>query len=280
MMPQLAGKLSTCPVLLLLLFFAAVVCAAAQRGGKAEPRRIQFRPGASSATYTDSVRSSHEAEYTLAARAGQRLVVRLISQPFRSASLKALGPNGSPLELKRERGGADTWTATLAETGDYFLAVYRPAGGAGATSYTLTVSIPPPASRKTTAADDLDAEMRKFIRALKDTDAELFLSLFSRERAFYANNPLNVTRVPVRYPKLAADVRNKKGYYWTYLARGDGGTYDAFVDNITTTGARMWKRVEDNRYVPPDGEDSSDTYVQWGREGGRWVIVEISYPQA
>lgn len=37
--------------------------ASPQHGGKAEPKRIQFKLGASSASLTDSVRGSEEVEY-------------------------------------------------------------------------------------------------------------------------------------------------------------------------------------------------------------------------
>jgi len=85
-------------------------------------------------------------------------------------------------------------------------------------------------------------------------------------------------RVAVPYSELAADLRKKGDWYFTYLERGQGGDYDAFVDNIGQGG--MWRRVDGVRYVPPDSEIPSATYVKWRKEGGKWVIDEISYPQA
>jgi hypothetical protein len=120
--------------------------------------------------------------------------------------------------------------------------------------------------------------MRVFIDALKNRDTDIFLTLFSRSRPFYANNPMNVIRVPVAYSKLAADVRNKQGLYWDYLERGDGGMYDAFVDNIGD--GKMWRRVGRDKFVPPDSDDSSNTFVRWRRDGRKWVVAEISYPQS
>ncbi len=265
-------------VLFGLLLLAALEGASAQHGGKAEPRRVQFKTGASSAISKGRVRGSEEAEYALAARARQRLVLRLVSAPARSASPKAFDPDGSPLELVRERDG-ETWSATLPKSGDYLFVIHRPAGGAGATSYTLTVTIPPPASRSK-ATEPLEEAMRRFVVALEKTDAELFLSLFSRVRPFYANNPLNEYRARVTYAELERDIRGKQGMYFDYLERGDGGAYDAFVDHVTTTGAVMWRRVEGNKYVPPDGAAASHAYVKWRMEDGRWVIDEISYSQA
>jgi hypothetical protein len=38
----------------------------------------------------------------------------------------------------------------------------------------------------------------------------------------------------------------------------------------------LWRRVRGNRFVPPDGPDSSPIYVQWRRdEDGRWVVSVI-----
>lgn len=106
----------------------------------------------------------------------------------------------------------------------------------------------------------------------------MFLSLFSRARPFYANNPVNVMRVAVPFSRLSADIRNRKGFYWDYLERAEGGMYDALVDHIGV--GKMWKRVGNNRFVPPEGDASSQTFVEWRREAGRWVIHEISYPQS
>jgi hypothetical protein len=124
----------------------------------------------------------------------------------------------------------------------------------------------------------LEAAMRIFIDALKKRDTRAFLSLFSRSRPFYASNPMNDIRVSVTYSKLASDVRKKRGLYWDYLERGEGGMYDAFVDNIGD--GRMWRRAGGNKFVPPGMDASSRTYVKWRLEKSRWVIAEISYPQS
>ena len=152
----------------------------------------------------------------------------------------------------------------------------------------LLIALAPPARTRAQHGHDrqsrvarptaLDLAMRGFINALKKRGAEAFLSFFSRSRPFYANNPMNVIRVPVPYSKLAADVRKKRGFYWDYLERGEGGMYDAFVDNIGD--GRMWRRVGGNKFVPPGSDASSLTFVRWRRDGQRWVIAEISYPQS
>ena len=44
----------------------------AQRGGKAEPGRVEFKKGAFSATVSNTVRGDEQAEYVFSAGAGQK----------------------------------------------------------------------------------------------------------------------------------------------------------------------------------------------------------------
>src|SRR5438132_10926804 len=92
--------------------------AMAQRGGKAEPLRIEFKRGATSTTINGAVRGSEEAEYVLAAKKGQRVIMRLRSVPARSAVFQILDHDNDKLSLaqgnydlmgtlqQREIGGA------------------------------------------------------------------------------------------------------------------------------------------------------------------------------
>src|SRR5258707_3530719 len=67
--------------------------AIAQRGGKAEPNRIEFKRGTTSTIVSGTVRGDEEAEYVLAAKKGQRLIIKLTSVPVKSAVFKLLGEN-------------------------------------------------------------------------------------------------------------------------------------------------------------------------------------------
>jgi hypothetical protein len=122
----------------------------------------------------------------------------------------------------------------------------------------------------------LDAAMRKLIASLMKKDVTTFLSLFSRSRFYYANNPLNQMRFAVPYSELAKDLRKKGDWYCTYLQRCDD--LDAFVDNINA--GEMWPRAGGAKFVPPGSDAESLTYVKWRKENGKWVIDEIAYPQA
>lgn len=302
-------KLATGRALLLFVCLAIPIAwAAAQHGGKAEGRRVRFDRGKTMATYKGQVRGSTEIEYELTAQMGQELIVRVVSDPPNSAFVKILRPNSEALETsclsasseiskqlglaseascfvsdpQKMRRDGHTWSNDLPDSGAYTLSVFRPNAGSGVSTYTLTIIVRPrdqeTESALRTDAASLDAAMRNFIAALRKRDVEGFLSLFSRKNFFYANNPLNAMRVAVPYSELAADVRKKGDWYYTYLERGEGGTYDAFVDHIAD--AEPWPRVEGVKFVPPGSGISASSYVKWRREGGKWVIYEISYAQA
>ena len=73
---------------LLLIILFACFSAIAQRGGKAEPNRIEFRRGSSSTTVTGVVHDGEEAEYVMVAKKGQRLNIKLTSVPVSLRSFK------------------------------------------------------------------------------------------------------------------------------------------------------------------------------------------------
>ncbi|HVQ37512.1 MAG TPA: hypothetical protein VMS31_08265 [Pyrinomonadaceae bacterium] len=279
--------------------------ASAQHGGKAEGLRVRFARGSTSATFKDKVRGSLEIEYELEALAGQELLVRVLSSPAGSAAVNVFGPgarklamscleaelpeakalalptashcfNDSPQRLVRE---GKTWSATLPESGNYMISVFKPQGDSGVTTYTLLIAVVPTEKNSSVAAADtasLEAAMRKLITSLMKKDVTTFLSMFSRSRFFFANNPMNEYRMAVPYSDLSENLRQKGDWYCTYLERCDD--LDAFVDHIND--GEMWSRVGGAKFVPPGSDAESLTYVKWRKENGKWVIDEISYPQA
>src|SRR5436309_8865595 len=74
--------------------------AMAQHGGKAEPNRIEFKRGTTSTTINGTVRGSEVAEYVLAAKKGQRLIIKLTSVPVKSAVFQLLGEDNDTLGLE------------------------------------------------------------------------------------------------------------------------------------------------------------------------------------
>jgi len=134
-------------------------------------------------------------------------------------------------------------------------------------------------------AVSLEATMKKFIGSLKNKDTRTFLNCFSRYAQFRVKNVIQEPNSPyyfrsISYSKLAADLKAKKGNYWTFLDRGDEGAMDCFADAVKETEGRMWDKVTDDKFVPPDYDSSDTFYVKWKKEGSRWVVAEIGYPQA
>ena len=111
--------------------------AMAQHGGKAEPLRIEFKHGATSTTINGAVRGSEEAEYVLAAKKGQRVIMRLRSVPARSAVFQILDPDNDKLSLAQ--GNYDL-LGTLPKSGDYLITIRRPREVKGVSRYKMTVS--------------------------------------------------------------------------------------------------------------------------------------------
>jgi hypothetical protein len=90
-MKKLAFKIDL--ILALLLVLIACSPAIAQRGGKAEPNRIEFKRGTNSTTINDTVRGDEQAEYVLSAKKGQRLIIKLTSVPARSSVFDLHAPD-------------------------------------------------------------------------------------------------------------------------------------------------------------------------------------------
>ena len=132
---RMAGTLVSAAFLLLIACSPAV----AQRGGKAEPNRIEFKRGTKSTTISATVRGSEQAEYVLGAKKGQRLVIKLTSVPAKSSVFQLLGPDNDTLGLEFDANY--NYSGTLPKTGDYFITVARPTQAKGASKYKLTVSV-------------------------------------------------------------------------------------------------------------------------------------------
>src|SRR6266480_400473 len=120
-------------------FLLAATTAMAQRGGKAEPNRIEFKRGTTSTTVNGTVRGDEEAEYVLSARKGQRLIIKLTSVPVKSSVFQLLGEDNDTLGLEYDANFQ--YSGVLPKTGDYFINVKRPTEAEGTSRFRLTISI-------------------------------------------------------------------------------------------------------------------------------------------
>ena len=137
MKKQLLLKLGT--VVPALLTLIACSPAIAQRGGKAEPNRIEFKRGANSTTISGVVHGSEEAEYTLAARQGQRLIIKLTAVPVKSSCFDLKGPDQADMGLEYDCNS--DYSKPLPATGDYFISVKRPTTAKGTSRYRITLTV-------------------------------------------------------------------------------------------------------------------------------------------
>jgi hypothetical protein len=122
-----------------LLILLACAGAMAQHGGKAEPNRIEFKRGTTSTIINGTVRGDEEAEYVLAAKKGQRLIIKLTSVPVKSSVFQPLGEDHDTLGLEYDANF--DYSGILPKTGDYFINVKRPTEAKGTSRYKLTVTV-------------------------------------------------------------------------------------------------------------------------------------------
>jgi hypothetical protein len=113
--------------------------AGAQRGGKAEPNRIEFKRGATSTTASGVVHGDEQAEYVLAAKKGQRLVIKLSNTPAKSSCFNLTGPDGADMGLEFDCNW--NYSKPLPATGDYLIVVSRPSTAKGTSRYRMTVTV-------------------------------------------------------------------------------------------------------------------------------------------
>ena len=105
-----------------LLFIAAGLgsTALAQAGGKAEPKRITFATGKSSALLTGSLSRGQEMEYIFAATKGQTVTIKNATR-----SLFDFRVFSDEFDFETEFESSPTLTFPIPETGDYMFFVRK-----------------------------------------------------------------------------------------------------------------------------------------------------------
>ena len=130
----------------LFIIFAFVILgfahAQAQNGGKAEPNRIRFANGKSSATVSGKIYGDLQAEYVFSADEGRTVSLKIVSIPKgKFAAFKVLNAYDEP-EFSSESDNNYEYTFTAPYSGDYLVWVtFRPAGKISSAKYSLTLSI-------------------------------------------------------------------------------------------------------------------------------------------
>jgi hypothetical protein len=104
----------------------------------AEPTRISFAPGGTSAMVQGTLAAFGLNAYVIRAQAGQTMTVNLTTNPAGKGFLVIYGADGDV--LISDHAGAQTWSGVLRTTQDYNIHVRT---GDTAASYTMQVTIPP-----------------------------------------------------------------------------------------------------------------------------------------
>ena len=115
------------------LFSTALVYG--QHGGKAEPNRIQFAKGKTSVVVAGTLRSSEEAEYVFAARAGQKVTIR---NPSRAFDFRVFSDENFP---DGDFDSSPSYSFEIPADGDYNFFVRRKVGGPRRARYRMTLTI-------------------------------------------------------------------------------------------------------------------------------------------
>ncbi|HTH50340.1 MAG TPA: hypothetical protein VL501_00305 [Pyrinomonadaceae bacterium] len=102
------------------IVWCTAVVALAQGGGKAEPKRIEFAPGHTSAVLSATLGHDEEMEYVFYAKAGQKVTV---SNPKTSLFDVRIFSNENDVET--EFDSSRTFSLTLPADGDYMLFVRK-----------------------------------------------------------------------------------------------------------------------------------------------------------
>jgi hypothetical protein len=112
----------------------------AQHGGKAEPNRIVFARGASSATVRGTVSGDEQAEYAFTAKKGQTVTITYNESPDESLELQMFDRTGERVGIWGDEPG--TVSCVLQLSGEFALVVLRAKPEEKGTSdYEVTLSI-------------------------------------------------------------------------------------------------------------------------------------------
>ena len=120
-----------------LLFSTSLTMA--QGGGKAEPRRIEFKRATITTTVGGQIKDDQQMEYVLAAKKGQRLSIKLTSVPTKATVFDLKAPGDADLGLEYDANWS--FNKVLPVTGDYLIIVARPTSEKGQASFKLLITI-------------------------------------------------------------------------------------------------------------------------------------------
>ena len=123
-----------------LLVLAWCAPAVFPQGGKAEPRRIEFTKGRSSATVSGTLSNGQEMDHVFKAAVGQKVLLNVTSRP--KGKLFDFRIRGDGFELETNYDSYTEYSFIAPETGDYLVFVRkRPTQTAARAKFFLKLTV-------------------------------------------------------------------------------------------------------------------------------------------
>ncbi len=123
-------------VLLSALILFAAVAIYAQHGGKAEPRRISFEIGKTSAAVTGTLRNGQQIDYVFAASQGQTVTVK-----NSTSSVFDFRIYNEDYFSEGDFDSSRSYTFEVPESGDYLFTVRKKVAGPRSARFSMTIEI-------------------------------------------------------------------------------------------------------------------------------------------
>jgi hypothetical protein len=122
------------------VLFLGATAAFSQGGGKAEPNPIKFAKGKTSATVSGTLSNNQEMDYAFGAKAGQKITLKVTSQP--KGGFFDFDLMGDGFELETEYDSYSDYSFTAPQTGNYLVSVRkRPTGNTPKAKFFLTLTV-------------------------------------------------------------------------------------------------------------------------------------------
>jgi hypothetical protein len=122
-----------------------------------------------------------------------------------------------------------------------------------------------------------ESAMAALSYAMKAKDTSVLLDCFEKGGTWLSVNTVEKPwqKAKLTYDNLAAGIR-PGGDYRGFLFGDDGE--DSFRNYFTEANGAPWKSAGKQKFEPPGASREQPTYVQWKKQGPRYVVSEIAFP--
>ena len=138
-----------------------------------------------------------------------------------------------------------------------------------------------PVTAYTQQSDSVDAAMEKFLDAVRNGKSESALTFISSS-GLGIKNTLGNNEGPTRVIKRSQFHRSK-GWINNLFTKESGDEPDTLGSIIKSQKEKTWKKVTPTKFIPatvPEYMDASEVYIEWKREGTKWVIAQVGWPES